>query len=119
MRKDILQKYDLPELESGRQQFLKFMLSTCFDKPSEAQSSLIDLPLERPQISYNKLGNRQLSNHDIFTFKFIRLYSDHLQRINSIFFEKILKIVNIIFRSRENFKYIFETYFIFNLVRFK
>jgi hypothetical protein len=50
LRKNILQKNVLPELENSRQKILKSILSICFEDPCAAQSSLIDLPLEKPQI---------------------------------------------------------------------
>jgi Protein of unknown function (DUF4238) len=121
MRKNMLQKCGLPELENDRQKFLKLMLSTCFDNPSDAQSSLIDLPLERPQTSYSEhfRNRQQLSNNDTFTFKFIQLCPDHLQRINSIFLEEALEIAGVVFRSRESFKRALEAYFVLDPIRFK
>ena len=125
MRKNVLQEFPLPELESSRQKALKSMLSICFDDSTAAQSSLIDLPLERPQTSYptvysgKKSVHEVFSNTDTFTFRFVRLCSDHFQRINSIFLEEALETKGVIFQSQEGFKRALEAYFVLDPIRFK
>jgi len=122
MRKCLLQKVDEPELEKIRQEELKLMVSLNFDHPSDAQSSLIDLPLERPQVRYSSPqfgGLPQHSNDDSFTFKFIPLCPSHLQRINSIFLEEALETSGIVFRTDEAFKWALEAYFLLDPIRFK
>ena len=122
MRKNMLQEYDVPVLENDRQNLLKSMLSTYFDDPIDAQSSLSDLPLERPQLCYDEppSGNQQqFSNRDTFTFKFIRLCPDHLQRINSIFLEEALETTGVVFHSQESLRRALEAYFILDPIRFK
>lgn len=64
-------------------------------------------------------SSSRIGNHDTFTFKFIRLCPDHLQRINSIFFEEALETAGVIFRSRKGFKHALEAYFALDLIRFK
>jgi hypothetical protein len=80
---------------------------------------LTDLPVERPQTSYDPLDRGSsllegkkpwLKNEDTFIFNFFLLTRQHVQLINSLFLEEAYKTQAIVFRTRSAFLRAVEAY---------
>ena len=114
-------------LEAERKSLYETLLAS-YEDPVEAQSWLQDLPVNRPETSYPALRfvadkgtqcDSGLSNNDAFTFKFSRVDSAHVQRINSIFLEEAINTQGFIFKSNTGLRRALEAYLLVEKVGFK
>lgn len=126
MRKNVLQKWDDPDMERMRLEQLEVMKSVIGlgrVKPQRL-SKLMVLPLERPQVRYSGSPSdggpvSLFSKDDEFTFKFIRLGTEHLQLLNTIFFEEAITRAGIVFNDRQKFMRMLEHYLAADPMEFK
>jgi Protein of unknown function (DUF4238) len=99
----------------------EFVARICnlYKDPSGARSCLTDLPVERPQTSYDPLDRGSsllegkklwLKNEDTFIFNFFLLTTQHVQLINSLFLEEAYKTQAIVFRTISAFLRAVEAY---------
>ncbi|OAL27471.1 hypothetical protein AYO20_09754 [Fonsecaea nubica] len=126
MRKNVLQRWDDPDKERMRLEQLEVIKSEIgLDRiKPQRLSNLIDLPLERPQVRY--FGSpvegepvSQFCKDDEFNFKFIRVSTEHLQLLNTIFFEEAITTSGIVFNDRQKFKHMLEHYLAADPLEFK
>lgn len=86
-------------------------------------SILADLPLQPPQVKYSRPpvdGEKaKFCKDDEFSFSFVRLATEHLQRLNVIFFEEAITTSGIVFRNHQKFKFSLENYLVSDPMQFK
>jgi Protein of unknown function (DUF4238) len=133
MRQNVLQPIKgLPAEFTSRFSMLQeekvAQICNLYKDPSGARSCLVDLPVERPQPSYDPLDRGSslvpgtkpwFKNKDNFTFKFFGLTSKHVQLINSIFFEEAYKTQAIVFKTKSAFLRAVEAYLRLDIPGFK
>jgi Protein of unknown function (DUF4238) len=110
-----------PELNSKfpkLQEELVARICNLYKDPSGARSCLTDLPVEKPQTSYDPIdrgsslvaGEPSFKNEDTLTFNFFFLTTKHVQLINSLFLEEAYNTQAIVFRKRSAFLRAVEAY---------
>lgn len=102
------------------QKFMTFrnMITSQFRDPVEAQSWLQDMPVNRPVTKYASAsheGDPRVTKYllgptDLFTFKFFRLTSEFIQRINSVFLEEAVLTNTIVYKTSHALRKALEFY---------
>ncbi|KAF2707816.1 hypothetical protein K504DRAFT_458300 [Pleomassaria siparia CBS 279.74] len=117
----VLRSFLLPEpeedLDKDRKDWRKKLFednAKSFIDPAKAKSILEDLPIHKPRNSYSQVtaeGIRLLPGEDgtpslehKFTFPFFKIQTDHVRKMNDIFFDNAYLTSTIAFSSRDSFK---------------
>ena len=93
-------------------------ITSLYEDPAAARSWLEDLPVQRAATSYPMLrvssgsgsAAYRFSSEDVFTFRFFRIPSGFVQRINSIFFEQAVLTDSIVYKSSNALRKALEFY---------
>jgi hypothetical protein len=123
----ILRSSTLPEeledkdskVKKARQRWLS-AASAQFPEPENVRSILEDLPVAKAMNSYSRVVNGRLEpapgetgtpgSRDRFTFRFWPISTNHVNIINSIFLDNLLRCNSIVFSSRIPFRQTLEAY---------
>ena len=115
--RSILLPTGLDEDESTRHWMLEQCKSMHID-PSTANSCLEDLPIAKAHTNYARIVNgrseplptKMSRDKHMFYFKFFSLKTDHVQKINLIFFEEALGTMAIVYKTPHALRLALEYY---------